>query len=568
MLVHLGIRDLAVVEALELELESGFAVLTGETGAGKSILLTALGLALGERADSGFIRPGASRAEISLAFDLADLPEARRWLEEHELAEDGECLIRRVVGHDGRSKAFINSRPVTLQALQDLGSGLLEIHGQHAHVHLLKASEQRRLLDEAAGNEAVLAAVEKLYRRWRKVREDLENRIGAARDQAAREDLLRYQIEELEQHDIANLDYAAIVDEHTLQANVGKILSIGQSQLELLYEDESRSVNAQLAQAVHALTDLCQLAPEFGECTQILSEAQVQVKEVALLLRRRLERLEADPGRLDWLEQRLADVHRLARKHQVRPEALPAHFESLVAELGGIAQGTELTEALQAELDAILAEYAEAAGTLSKRRQAAAADLQARISGMIRELGMPQGQFLVTVAGDASREPAPFGYDQVEFLVSANPGLPPRPLAKVASGGELSRISLAIQVAATDSKTVPTLIFDEVDTGVGGRVAEIVGQKLRALGQGRQVLCVTHLPQVAAQGHYHLLVEKNSGAGMTQSTVRKLGPSERIQEIARMLGGVRVTQQTLAHAEEMLSIHVQNKPAKKPMRSK
>jgi DNA repair protein RecN (Recombination protein N) len=555
MLVHLGIRDLAVVEALELEFESGLTVLTGETGAGKSILLTALGLALGDRADSGFVRPGAARAEINLVFDVADSPAAQRWLEDNELAQNGECLVRRIVGQDGRSKAFVNGRPMTLQSLQELGSGLVEIHGQHAHVQLLKPAEQRRLLDGAAGNAALLTRLEALYRRWRDLREEMERRVQAAKDHAAREELLRYQIDELEQHEIADLDYAALVEEHTLQANMGKILSTGQSQLDALYEDESRSVNARLAQAVHALDDLCQLAPEFQDTVALLGEAQVQVKEASLQLRRELERLEADPGRLDWLEQRLGDVHRLARKHHVRPEELPGHLEALRAELDAIAQGAERAEVLREEFEQVAADYGQVAETLSERRRMAAVGLQERISSIIRELGMPQGNLLVEVRAADAQEPTPHGFDQVDFLVSANPGLPPRPLARVASGGELSRISLAIQVAAIDSKTVPTLIFDEVDTGIGGRIAEIVGQKLRVLGQqGRQVFCVTHLPQVAVQGHQHLLVEKVSRGEATQSSVRKLSRDERTQEVARMLGGVRVTQQTLAHAEEMLNI--------------
>lgn len=555
MLVSLGIRDLAVVEALELEFSKGLTVLTGETGAGKSILLTALGLALGDRADSGFIRPGAARAEINLGFDLADSPAARQWLDDNELSEEGECLIRRVIGRDGRSKSFVNGRPVTLQSLQELGAGLVEIHGQHAHVQLLKSAEQRRLLDEAAGNAGLLDKVGGLYRRWRKLRDELERRAAAAKEQASREELLRYQIDELEQHDIAGLDYPALVEEHVLQANMGRILATGQSQLELLYEDERQSVNAALAQAVHALTELCQLAPSLEDTVTMLGEAQVQVKEASLQLRRELEGMEADPARLDWLEQRLGDVHRLARKHQARPEDLPAHLDRLRAELNAMAHDSETLAGLEEELAQVTAEYAQAAEQLSERRRNAATGMGERIIAIIRELGMPQGQLVVQVSGSEAREPTPHGFDQVDLLVSANPGLPPRPLARVASGGELSRISLAIQVAATDSKTAPTLIFDEVDTGIGGGVAEIVGQKLRILGrQDRQVFCVTHLPQVAAQGHQHFLVEKTNRGGVTQSSVRPLAGAERTREVARMLGGVRLTQQTLAHAEEMLNL--------------
>jgi DNA repair protein RecN (Recombination protein N) len=308
-----------------------------------------------------------------------------------------------------------------------------------------------------------------------------------------------------------------------------------------------------LAQATHALTEIARLAPEFGEALTLLGEAQVQVKEASLELRRLLEKLEADPRRLEWLDQKLGDIHRLARKHQVNPRELRQHLDGLRRELDGIEHGSETIARLQAELEKLAADYFEAAAQLSARRAEGARQLQERISATIRELGMPQGQFLIEVDTRPDQDPSPFGHDQVEFLVSTNPGLPPRPLSKVASGGELSRISLGLQVAATDSKTTPTLIFDEVDTGIGGGVAEIVGQKLRALGEARQVFCVTHLHQVAAQGHHHLLVEKSTVGGNTQTRVRKLSGSDRKHEIARMLGGVRITEQTLAHAEEMLN---------------
>ena len=555
MLLSLNIKDLAVVEALNLELESGLTVLTGETGAGKSILLTALGLALGDRADAGYIRPGASRAEISLEFSLQDAPEALQWLVDNELDDEDACIIRRVISADGRSKAFINNRQATLQSLQELASRLVEIHGQHAHLHLLQADEQRRLLDESCGCQALADVLAEHYRLWRDARDELQAKSRAARDGVAREELLRYQIGELEQHEVDTLDYEALSEEQTLQANIGKILATGQQQLEALYEDERHSVNALLIQGVHALEEITRLAAEFDEPKALLSEAQIQIKEAGLLLRRQLERLEADPRRLEWLEEKLGDLHRLARKHQTSPQGLSLHLQTLRNELEGIEHGSEQIASLQEKMDRLAGDYADTAQQLSKRRADAAQRLQAQISALIRELGMPQGEFLVTVTAEEDPTPKPHGNDHIDFLVSANPGLPPRPLGKVASGGELSRLSLAVQVAATDAKTTPTLIFDEVDTGIGGGVAEIVGQKLRTLGQGRQVFCVTHLHQVAAQGHHHLLVEKISTAGTTQTQVRKLTRDERKHEIARMLGGVRITEQTLAHAEEMLGTH-------------
>lgn len=554
MLIHLDIRDLAVVSSLDLNLEQGLTVLTGETGAGKSILLTALGLALGDRVDAGFIRPGAQKAEINLGFHLGDSPSARQWLEEQELSEGDECMVRRVIALDGRSRAFINGRQVTLQSLQELGQGLIEIHGQHAHVQLVKVHEQRRLLDESAGHGELLSRVNALYRRWRKLRDELEHRTVTAADQTARIELLHYQLEELEQYDIAGLNYAELVDEHTRQANAGRILEVGQTQLDSLYEHEGHSITTRLAQAVHALTDLSRLDPRFASTVDLLGEAQVQVKEASLQLRRDLDHLEMDPSRLEALDQRLADVHRLARKHQVRPEALPEQWVALRDELASISHGVETTAELQQALEQVEIDYRHTAQTLSEQRQAAALGMQADISVIIRELGMPQGGFEVLVRPDPAREPGPHGQDDIEFLVSANPGMPMRPLARVASGGELSRISLAIQVAASGSRIVPTLVFDEVDTGIGGGIAEIVGQKLRRLAHDRQVFCVTHLPQVAAQGHRHLRVEKLSDAGMTHSIVRELAGVERTHEIARMLGGVRITDQSLAHASEMLAL--------------
>jgi DNA repair protein RecN (Recombination protein N) len=554
MLCNLNIKDLAVVESLALELDSGLTVLTGETGAGKSILLTALGLALGGRADSGFVRTGAGRAEIDLAFSLADAPAARAWLAERELLdEDENCLIRRVVNQDGRSKAFINNRPATLQALQELASNLVEIHGQHAHLRLLEAQEQRRLLDGASGHKAMLETLADAYRRWRIVSEALAAKNRAAKDGEGRAELLRYQIEEMEQHGIEALDYDALAEEHTRQANMEKILSTGHAQLERLTEDEQHSVSALLSQTLHALGEIGQLAPEFNGITELLGEARIQVKEAGSELRRQLEKMEADPRRLAWLDEKLADLHRLARKHQMHPRELRGAVELMRQELAGIELGSETIARLQSETETLEREYRDLAGQLSKSRAEGGKKLEAQISATIRELGMPQGRFLVECAAEPEQAPTPFGNDRIEFLVSANPGLPPRPLAKVASGGELSRISLAIQVAASAAKTAPTLVFDEVDSGIGGGVAEIVGKKLRALGEDHQIFCVTHLHQVAALGHHHLLVEKTSDQTSTQTQVRKLQPSQRKHEIARMLGGVRITGQTLAHAEEMLA---------------
>jgi DNA repair protein RecN (Recombination protein N) len=552
MLVNLNIIDLAVVESLDLDLQKGMSVLTGETGAGKSILLTALGLALGDRADSGYVRPECKRAEVNLEFDLSDAPGAQQWLKENELDDGQNCLIRRIVNQDGRSKAYINNRPVTLPFLQELSEKLVEIHGQHAHLTLLNSDEQRRLLDSYAKNQNLVDQVNTCYKYWLLAHKELANLIKASVDQCEREELLRYQIEELQQLDLANFSYSSVSEEHSKLANLGQILSTGQSQVDLLYEGDPQSVNQMLSHSVSELTHIARFAPELTEISNLLSEAQIQTEEAAIQLRRFLESQEADPQRMEQLENQIGVIQSLSRKHHVTPDELPEVVAKLEAELDGLTHSGERIETLKADTAQLLAQYHQLATQLSEQRRKTAQKLQKQISAMIKELGMPQGEFLVDISTLDTDAPKLNGRDKIEFLVSANPGLPPKPLAKVASGGELSRISLAIQVTTSNDKTTPSLIFDEVDSGIGGGVAEIVGQKLRSLSHNRQVMCVTHLPQVAAQAHHHLYVEKNNKTDITSSSVKLLNDEERIEEIARMLGGVTITANTLAHAKEML----------------
>ncbi len=554
MLTHLNILDLAIVQSLSVDFDSGLTVLSGETGAGKSILLTALGLGLGDRADSSYIRAGAQKAEVSLIFDLGDSPEALEWLTHQELLDEEQtCSIRRIIGHDGRSKAFVNGRPVTLQNLQDLGQYLMEIHGQHAHVLLLKPTEQRRLLDLAGVDSRLVMKVREAFRVWKHLSDRLKETQNNANDLQLKRALLEFQVGELEQLDLASLDYEGLVDEHTRQANVTRIIEVGQEKLDDLYEREGQSVNARLGHAVQALKSIESMAPEFKETLQLLEEAQVSLKEAALLLRKSLEKLDPDPNRLELLEKRMSEVHQMARKHQVRPEALAPLFLAMRDELNRLEEDEGSLDQLEEQHQAALTAYNKAAQDLSHVRKITAKDLSQRITALIQELGMAQGSLSFEVRTE-DRAPSPDGNDSVEIMVSVNPGHPSRPISKVASGGELSRISLAIQVAALDAKTVSTLIFDEVDTGVGGAVAEIVGQKLRLLGQDRQVFCVTHLPQVAVQGHQQFRVEKKVHDGVTLSSVLELSDVEREEEVARMLGGVKVTEQTRAHAREMLAI--------------
>ena len=551
MLVNLNIIDLAVVKALDLDLAQGMSVLTGETGAGKSILLTALGLALGDRADAGFVRPNCKRAEINLEFDLSDAPPARQWLIEHELDEGLVCLIRRVVNQDGRSKAYINNRPVNLQTLQQLSEMLVEIHGQHAHLTLLNPDEQRRLLDGFAKNHALLEQLNACYRQWHKNHKELDHLIKASTDQTAREELLRYQIEELQQLELTQFSYQALSDEHSKLANLGQILTTGQAVVDRLYEDP-QSVSSLLNHSLSELNQATRFAPELASISTLLIEAQIQTEEAAQELRRFLETQEADPLRLDTLENQLGIIHSLSRKHHISPDDLPKQLLKLEQELDGLTHSSDRISELQQNTEKFMIYYHKLADELSAQRQRGAVALQQQISTIIKELGMPQGEFLVSITELVGDSPKLNGKDNIQFLVSANPGLPPKPLVKVASGGELSRISLAIQVTTSSDKSTPTMIFDEVDSGIGGGIAEIVGQKLRRLSDNRQVMCVTHLPQVASQAHHHLFVQKNHDTDITSSNVRLLNDEERVEETARMLGGVNITANTLAHAREML----------------
>jgi DNA repair protein RecN (Recombination protein N) len=552
MLLNLTILDLAVVKSLNLDLAQGMSVLTGETGAGKSILLTALGLALGDRADSGYVRPDCQRAEVNLEFDLVDAPKALQWLKNHELDDDQQCLIRRVVSADGRSKAYINSRAVNLQTLQALSGQLVEIHGQHAHLTLLNSDEQRRLLDVFAKTQPLLDKVNQCHKYWQQAHKELNSLLKASSEKIQREELLRYQLEELQQLDFSRYNYAGLSEEYDKLGNLEQILSTGQMQLDALYEND-HSINHSFNLSIKELTQIARYAPQLTDIVTLLSEARIQTEEAALQLRHFLKAQEADPQRMAELEQQIVLIQNLSRKHHISPDKLPELVTQLEAELDGLTHSGERIEELQQQTAQLLTQYNELAQQLSEKRQQQAKKLQKQISAMIKELGMPHGEFIVEVIQSITKTPKLNGNDTVNFLVSANVGLPPKALTKVASGGELSRISLAIQVTTASDKSTPTMIFDEVDSGIGGGIAEIVGQKLRSLSHHRQVLCVTHLPQVAAQAHHHLYVEKNNKSDITASTVRLLSDTERIPEVARMLGGVTMTANTLAHAQEMLT---------------
>jgi DNA repair protein RecN (Recombination protein N) len=551
MITSLQIRNFAIIDAVELELGPGLSVLTGETGAGKSILVDALGLALGDRADARSVRAGAERAEIALTIDVADLPGLRSRLEEEMLDDGEECLIRRVVSAEGRSRAYVNGQQVAVQTLRAIGELVIDIHGQHEHQSLMRPNAQRRLLDRHGGHETLLAAVGAAYERWQSLRDELDAVAGPVDERNARLELLRFQAVELAELGLGEEELAALESEHHRLAHADRLAAGVQTVLDEVFDAEA-SAQARLGRALRTLSELAGYDPALSASAELLEQAEIQLSEAADDLRRYGDRLEIDPERQDWVEQRLGTIRQLARRHRVDDGELHAVLPALEEEIDRLAHAEERAARIEAELAEAERAYEHAATALHEARVEAAAELGGRVSEIMQELGMPGGRLVIEVERSDTTRVRPHGQDTVTFLVAANPGQPPRPLARVASGGELSRISLAIQVVAADASTIPCMVFDEVDTGVGGGVAEIVGRRLRQLGRSRQVLCVTHLPQVASQGHSHLSVSKTADGGETRTSIQALSDAGRVEELARMLGGVRITSRTRAHAEEML----------------
>ena len=558
MLNHIRIRDFAIIDELEVSLASGMSVLTGETGAGKSILIDALSLALGDRADSNTVRNGCKRAEIAATFNIDGLADVRAWLEDNDLDDGDDCLIRRTIAAEGRSKGFINGSPVPMQSLRALGELLIDIHGQHEHQSLLRNDEQRRLLDDFADHGALLKDVSGASQAWREANDEYERLSSAAADRDAQLDMLRYQVNELETLAPQAGEYAELDTEHARLANVSRLQATCHTLLDSLEDNEHSAATTTVARAVQELDELRDVDASLGELSSNLSGALAEIQETVSGLRSYLDGLDADPGRLQDVETRIGTLLELARKHHVEPDQLVDKYASLSKELDGLEHAETRLEGMQADIADKLATYNKLAAKLSKSRGKHAKQLSERVTEHMQELGMPGGMFSIELAVRDQDTPSPTGRERVVFMVTANPGQPAKALNKVASGGELSRISLAIQVVLANDVHIPTLIFDEVDVGIGGGVAEIVGNRLRALADQRQVLCVTHLPQVAAQAHHHLQVSKVRGKNSTGTGIVQLDEQARCQEIARMLGGVEMTKQTLAHAEEMLKKTMMN----------
>lgn len=550
MLRHIHIRHFAIVDELALDFSSGLTVFTGETGAGKSILIDALGLALGDRAESGTIRPGAERAEVSAEFDINSQAQIQAWLREQELDEDGQCLIRRTFNTDGRSKGYINGHVVPMQSLRELGEQLVDIHGQHAHQSLLKRKIQRQALDDYAGHNALVSDIAAQYGHWQELRDQL-NELQLSREQ--RDDrlgLLRYQVQELQQLDLSIEELAELETEHQRLANLNQLRAGGESAFHILNENPEGALNDTLEQLAAEIEQLAGTDPGLKNISETLQGAAIQAREAGNELRNYLDGLELDPDRLQWVDERLGLIHDLARKHRIPPEQLPELLLQLETELATLENAEVHLEEIAVALEQAEQAYRDTAAKLSASRKAAAEKLARAVSKNMHQLGMPHGEFSIQL--DPVTELSPNGLEQVEFHVTTNPGQPPQALSKVASGGELARISLAIQVIAAGTGRIPTLIFDEVDVGIGGGIAEVVGRLLRNLSDERQVMCVTHQPQVASLAHHHLQVRKQSDKQQTSTDVTPVSEQDRVNEIARMLGGLEITEQTLSHAREMI----------------
>ncbi|MEX0943189.1 MAG: DNA repair protein RecN [Pseudomonadales bacterium] len=550
MLTHLLVKDVALVDHLELTLEAGMSVITGETGAGKSIMLDALGLALGDRAESGLIAKGADKAEIHASFDISGNESARRWLQSRELDHaDGECILRRIVTKDGRSRGFINGAPVTVGDLKSLGDMLIDIHSQHEHQSLLKKDTHRRLLDEFGKQTALALKVEELSERYHSNRRALEALIATNDEQSSRLQLLSYQAEELAILNTTTEEAGILESEQKLLANAESILGACSEATTLLFEGENDNALALISRALQLVSSIDH--DRIGPIVEMLDSSRIQLQEAVSDLTRFGDDVELDPKRLEEVETRLTEIYDLARKHRISPTEIPALQERISSELQQLGNADAEIERLQSETEGVRAEYTAAADTLSRGRAKASRQLKESVRTQLTDLGMQGAVFDIALTGREIPGPNPRGHEDVEFLISTNPGAAPRPLNRIASGGELSRISLAIDVVTADTSNVPTLVFDEVDAGIGGATAEVVGSLLRELGTKAQIICVTHLAQVAAQGHQHFLVTKSSDKNSAQTRISLLRAKDRVTEIARMLGGLEVTEQSLAHAKEM-----------------
>lgn len=547
MLLSLSVQQLALIEHLELDFNQGMTVITGETGAGKSILLQALGLSLGDRADSDSVRQGADRAEVTASFDISQLPQAQAWLEAKEL-NNGECILRRSLMANGRSKAWINGQACPVNHLKELGQLLLDIHGQHAHQSLLRKETHLEVLDNYANLNTLNTLVNASFRQWHNLSRTINQLRQQDAAQLARVQLLSYQVEELNQLALQEGETATLEEEQQQLANAEHLIGTSQQALNLCEQNEGAALEL-VSQALHLVGNLN--APQLQGVQQMLADAQIQLQEACAELENYASKLELDPQRLQEVEERLSAIYITARKHHLQPEELPQEHKRLQKELNALDCSEDRINNLMNQLDIEAKSYQQLAQKLSQKRTSAARKLERLVDEQLSFLGMEKSQFKIQfkpLEGIHAQ-----GLEEIEFLIAPNPGMPAKPLIRIASGGELSRISLAIQVITAQTSSLPTLVFDEVDVGISGATAEIVGRLLKQLAQRGQILCVTHLPQVAAQGDQHLHIHKHTDKQSTLTHLTLLDEQGRVTELARMLGGIKLSEHTLAHAREMLS---------------
>ncbi|MFJ3458464.1 DNA repair protein RecN [Scandinavium goeteborgense] len=552
MLAQLTISNFAIVRELEIDFHSGMTAITGETGAGKSIAIDALGLCLGGRAEGDIVRMGATRADLCARFVLKDTPAAQRWLEQNQLEDGRECLLRRVISSDGRSRGFINGTAVPLSQLRELGQLLIQIHGQHAHQLLVKPEHQKFLLDGYTGESVLTSRMAEQYRQWHQSCRDLAQHQQLSHERIARAELLQYQLKELNEFQPQAGEFEQIDEEYKRLANSGQLISTSQHAMSILADGEDANLLSHLYSARQLVTELVSMDSKVSGVLDMLEEAAIQLSEASDELRHYCDRLDLDPNRLFELEQRISRQIALARKHNVTPEELPAFYQSLLDEQQQLDDQADSAETLSLAVTKHHQQALETAEQLHALRQASATELAGLITDSMHSLSMPHGLFAIDVSFEANHLTAE-GADRIEFRVTTNPGQPLQPIAKVASGGELSRIALSIQVITARKMETPALIFDEVDVGISGPTAAVVGKLLRQLGESTQVMCVTHLPQVAGCGHHHFYVSKETDGAMTETHMQPLDKRARLQELARLLGGSEVTRNTLANAKELLA---------------
>lgn len=561
MLTHLSIQNFTLVEHLDLDLKAGMTVITGETGAGKSILLEALGQTLGDRADATRVRQGTKHADISANFYIANKSGAEKWLINNDLLQETsgsghndnthECLLRRVITAEGRSKAYINGSPVTLTQLRTLGDMLMDIHSQHEHQSLLIKENHRQRLDEYAGQKALTKQVKASFSAWQEVLQQLKTRQDNNDEITARQQLLHYQVEELNALDLEANELKQLEQEQHNLANAETIVQSTQQLIDLCSDDE-QGLLGDLQQALNILQSIESKPTALCETEKLFKDAQIHVLEAQSELERHASGFSIDPERLQWVEGRLSSLYEVARKHRIQAHQLTEFHQKLTTELTALTGSNTEIEQLEQEANVLEATFRKQATLLSKKRHSTSIKFARNINKHLAELSMEHAKLSVCLK-NRENTPSAHGLEDIEFLISTNPGQPPLPLSKVASGGELSRVSLAIQVVSAETCAIPSLVFDEVDVGIGGATADTVGQLLRQLADSAQILCVTHLPQVASKGHQHLQVKKAVLEKRAQTALVELSQQEKIDEIARMLGGAKITTQSLAHAEQILA---------------